>query len=764
MINPAEMDDADLAAFLADGGAWKPWVAEPYQQPPLHARDGSRWNGWLLQAGRSTGKTDTCAAYFNDYMVAHPGTRGGIVAPTLGDAAEACVMGLSGLMAHNPMVKMVTQKGGTVVNWPNGSRAKLFGASTMENIDRLRAGGNRELDWYEELAAWVRLEEAFDQAQMGLRIGEWPHWIASTTPRPRKTIVELNADQRIALTRATIEEAVHMDPARRRWLIDRYAGTRIGRQELYGELLKEAEGALWTFDDIDRGRIPEGSEPPMARIVVAVDPAGTATETSDYTAVVVAGKGVDGEYYVLEAMHYKLSPHGWATRVLDAYEEWEADLIVAETNMGWDVTYHTLKQMGSDLPVKQIKAKKGKVLRAEPIAALYEQGRPDSPAGEKLRVHHVGVLTDLEDEMIVFPVESEHDDLCIAKGTLVATEWGEMPVENVRAGMRVWTREGLKRVRWAGLTATDTLVYAVWVSGSILWATPSHRAWTGSGWTSVRDLRVGDVLARLGTISGSKVSHTAAIPSPRGRRTGATTSLVMGVAASIGPYGSRATGRSPRPSLARRSTTSRRINSTTGLSTWSASRLSHTTESIRGWIALAGHNALSILSASARWLPRGMQALRVSTGMPATGRQHGRTVTLRFRDTASTAARRRRSSSRLTKAKPDPSATWPVPLLGTERPRGTTETPSARSAAATSNKYPEGGPRLVPASVERLYAGSARSDVYNLAVEDAPEFFANGVLVHNCDALVYALTELTEGKKPIPAVPFAGTSKSRDWV
>ena len=149
----------------------------------------------------------------------------------------------------------------------------------------------------------------------------------------------------------------------------------------------------------------------MARIVVAVDPAGTATETSDYTAIVVAGKGVDGEYYVLEANHYKLSPHGWATCVLDAYEEWEASAIIAEVNMGWDVTYHTIKQMGSDLPVKQIKAKKGKVLRAEPIAALYEQGKPDSPAGEKLRVHHVGLFPPLEDEMTVFPVASEHDDL-----------------------------------------------------------------------------------------------------------------------------------------------------------------------------------------------------------------------------------------------------------------------------------------------------------------------------------------------------------------
>jgi phage terminase large subunit-like protein len=340
----------------------------------------------LYLAGRAmipTHNTDACAYYFDRYMRHHPGHRGGIVAPTLGDAAEACVYGPSGLMAHNPLVRLRSRAGGTHVVWPNGSEAKLFGAYTREDVERLRAGGNRHLYWAEELAAWRYLKEAWENMELGLRLGVNPHIVGSTTPKPRPKMRELMGAAETILVRASMYDNPHLPVLQRERLRAKYEGTRIGAQELLGEYLEDVEGALWTYETLALCRVPEAPET-LTRVVVAVDPSGGDEDGNDEQGIVVAGRGPDGHGYILADRSCKLSPGGWGKRAVQAYLDFKADVIVGESNFGGDLVTSNVRMaardMGVEVNVKKISASRGKVARAEPIAALYEQKR----------AHHVG--------------------------------------------------------------------------------------------------------------------------------------------------------------------------------------------------------------------------------------------------------------------------------------------------------------------------------------------------------------------------------------
>ena len=369
-----------------------PWTPLPHQLPPS-----GDWFTWLLLGGRGSGKTDGAAHELDRRARAEP-LRIAIIAPTLGDAIESCVNGPSGLKAHNPQVELRGGPGGLHVYWPNGSEAKLFGAHTPDDVERLRAGGNRALCWAEELAAWRQLDECWQHMRYGLRLGAHPQVIVSTTPKPRKLLLSLLRDPRTAVTRATTQDNPHLAQATRDAPYEDYGGTRLGRQELGGELLEDVEGALWQAAWIENARVTEAPE--LTRIVVAIDPAATSEATSDYTGLCVAGLGEDGDYYVIRSQGVRLSPSGWAHKAIDWFDELEADKIIVESNNGGDMCVSTLHSVRRDLAVKKITASRGKTVRAEPIAQPDEQGR----------VHHVGFFPTLEDQMFAFPVSNEHDD------------------------------------------------------------------------------------------------------------------------------------------------------------------------------------------------------------------------------------------------------------------------------------------------------------------------------------------------------------------
>lgn len=391
---------ADIIAPPDDG-----WEALPHQVPP----DGN-WFVWLLLGGRGSGKTAAAARYMHEHLMGPPclphvpgGHWCSIIAPTLGDAVTSCVNGPSGLRAHQPGLKLRQTAGGTIVRYPNGAEAKIFGAHTPEDVERLRSGGNRCFTWAEELAAWRYLEECWQHMRYGLRIGPRPHVVVSTTPKSRKLIKDLakSPEKEVAVTHATTRENPHLDERVKRDLYADYEGTRLGRQELLGLILEDVEGALWKTDWIEGNRIDFSKLPDdFDRIVVGVDPA--ASKGGDETGIVVVGMVSPGNYYSQERMLWDAS-HAfvladyslngttaeWAKQVIKAYHDWGANSVIAEVNNGGEMVAHSIQVYDTSIPIRVAHASRGKDKRAEPIANLYEKGR----------VHHVGAFPELEEQM-----------------------------------------------------------------------------------------------------------------------------------------------------------------------------------------------------------------------------------------------------------------------------------------------------------------------------------------------------------------------------
>lgn len=407
--------------------------------------DTGEWLYWLLCGGRGTGKTDAGANAFDLYMRSHAGSRGRIIAPTLGDAREACVVGPSGIQAHNPEVRWNSNEG--ALYWPNGSRARIFGAHGPDDVERLRAGGNSAIDWYEELAAWPKLDEAWDQARFGLRLGGRPRTIVTTTPKPRKRFLWLLGRPQdglpdcppIVLSHGTTDDNPHLSPLVRAELYATYEGTRLGEQELHGRVLEDIEGALWKQALIDDDRITpkefqrrlDAGELHLVRVVVAVDPPGGRT----WAGIVAAALGSDRRGYVLEDASVKGTPDVWVAALLGAYRRHKADCIVAEINYGGDMVVHAISGANErNVPVKVVTATRGKRIRAEPCSMLYE----------KHRVSHVGTMPKLENEQTTWVPDSGMEspnrmdglvwaltDLMLgpAQGSAFLEAWGQMAAE-----------------------------------------------------------------------------------------------------------------------------------------------------------------------------------------------------------------------------------------------------------------------------------------------------------------------------------------------
>lgn len=368
-------------AGLAARSRWIEY-ARPAQLTPI----GGDWFTWLILAGRGWGKTRTGAEDVAWYGVSNPGVRIAIIAPTYADARDTCVEGDSGLLAvlAPEMIKTWNRSLGELI-LVNGSRYKLFSADEPE---RLR-GPQHHRAWADELAAWEK-PEAWDQLLFGLRLGQNPQAVVTTTPKPTPLVRRIAQDARTRLTRGrTRDNADNLAPAALEQLEAKYAGTRLGRQELEAEILDDIPGALWTRAMIDEALKPV-EIPQMRRIVVAVDPSGTrGDDGGDSIGIVVAGKGMDGRAYVLADRTCDLSPAGWGRRAVEAYAEFKADRIVAERNFGGAMVEHVIRTADPYASYEEVVASRGKAVRAEPVASLYEQGR----------VTHVQSMPDLEDQM-----------------------------------------------------------------------------------------------------------------------------------------------------------------------------------------------------------------------------------------------------------------------------------------------------------------------------------------------------------------------------
>lgn len=365
----------------------QPWwlLGRPEQQPP----DGP-WTVWMYLAGRGAGKTRTASEWISTQAASQAGTRWAVIAPTYGDARDTCIEGESGLLAALRRQAAISDGAWNrslgEIRLLNGSRIKLFSG---EEPERLR-GPQHNGVWLDELAAFKYPKEAWDQMMFGLRLGSHPRVMISTTPKPIPLIRELLArtDGTVEVTRgSTFDNEDNLAPTALAEFRARYEGTRLGRQELYGEILDDVEGALFTRQMLDDSRTTEPLSSPI-RTVIAVDPAVTAGEDSDSTGIIAVT--TDGHAaWVLGDYTIKGTPDEWAHRAVWAAREHDADAIVAEVNNGGDMIPRMIRLVDSNIRIREVRASRGKVLRAEPVAALAEQGR----------LHIVGSLPLLEEEM-----------------------------------------------------------------------------------------------------------------------------------------------------------------------------------------------------------------------------------------------------------------------------------------------------------------------------------------------------------------------------
>ena len=385
------LDGYDRERLLSD---WLIWARG--DQLPVLDRPGTRpWRTWLLLGGRGAGKTRSGAEWVRAQalgiapLAARPAMRIAIVGESLSDARTVMVEGVSGLIAvHASYDRPVFEPSRRQLTWPNGAIAQLFSA---EEPDGLR-GPQFEAAWCDEICKWRHADETWDMLQFGLRLGAEPRAVVTTTPRPIPLLKRLLADPDTLVSRSRTEDnASNLSGAFLQAVRERYRDSLLGRQELDGELIEERADALWRRASIDAHRVR--SAPELERIVVAVDPPVSSGGNADECGIIVAGRDAEGRGYIIADRSVQgRQPLGWAQAAVAAYREHAADCLVAEVNQGGDLVESIIRQVDAGVPVKKVRATRGKWLRAEPVAALYAQGL----------VSHVGALPLLEDQMSTF--------------------------------------------------------------------------------------------------------------------------------------------------------------------------------------------------------------------------------------------------------------------------------------------------------------------------------------------------------------------------
>lgn len=369
---------------------WRFW-ARPGQLPPgtegaLSPR--KKWVHWIPLAGRGWGKTRVGSETVKTWAE-NPTERIHLVGPTSAAVRSVMIDGESGLMSRYPPYRRPDYEPSRHrILFPSGAIGETFSADEPE---RLR-GPQCSKYWADEPCAWRFLTDAWDNLMFGFRLGDDPRGICTTTPKPIPWLKDLIKSQQVVVTyHSTHENAANLTHSFFDAIVQKYEGTRLGRQELNAEILEDTPGALWTRELIERSRIKRSDlrMDLLQRIVVAIDPAVTSGEHSAETGIVVAGLSMSRHVVVLDDLSLRGSPLEWATAAVNALIRYRGDRIVGEVNNGGDLVEGNIRAVAPNVPFRAVRASRGKLLRAEPVAALYEQGR----------VHHVGALTDLEDQM-----------------------------------------------------------------------------------------------------------------------------------------------------------------------------------------------------------------------------------------------------------------------------------------------------------------------------------------------------------------------------
>lgn len=383
--------DVLLAPELKEIAA-KKWDWTHHARPEQLAPNGN-WLTWLVLAGRGFGKTRCGAEFIRAEVMAKRASRVALIAETQKDLEEVMVFGESGIVSVFPPehAPKITKKPIRIV-FHTGAVATGYNATEP---DQLR-GPQFDCAWGDELAKWRYARETWDQLQFGLRLGKQPRQVITTTPRPIPILKEILAAANTVVSRGvTSDNAQNLAPSFLKSITDKYAGTRLGRQELSAEILDDVPDALWTRAALDRDRKKPNEIPALKRVVVAVDPAAKKNEIPEdgaATGIIVAAIGIDGRGYVIDDQTCRESPNGWARMAVACFDRHDADCIVGEVNNGGDMVAATVKAVRPTVPFREVRASRGKWTRAEPVAALYEQGR----------ISHVGTFAALEDEMVNF--------------------------------------------------------------------------------------------------------------------------------------------------------------------------------------------------------------------------------------------------------------------------------------------------------------------------------------------------------------------------
>lgn len=380
----AQLTDAQAEALLSD---WTFWARPDQLTPP------GDWRVWLALAGRGWGKTRVGAEWVREIVDAGR-NRIALVGPTAADVRDVMIQGESGLLSVFPKhQRPVYEPSKRLVTFHTGAIATCYSA---EEPERLR-GPQHEAGWADEVAAWRYMKETWDQLKFGMRLGDDPRICATTTPKPKAMLKKLIAHHRTHVTRGTTyDNAANLAESFIEDILDEYEGTTLGRQELHAEILEENPNALWERALINETRvreIPDGVT--LDRVVVAVDPAVTAT--GDETGIVICALGSDGDGYVIDDRSVRAKVSVWASRAVEAFHDVEADRIIGEVNNGGDLVEEVVRQHDENVSYKDVRASRGKKTRAEPIASLYE----------KKRIHHVGAFDELEDQMCNWTPEDD---------------------------------------------------------------------------------------------------------------------------------------------------------------------------------------------------------------------------------------------------------------------------------------------------------------------------------------------------------------------
>jgi phage terminase large subunit-like protein len=415
----SELTPEDAAGLDYDWAFWR----RPDQTEPLHPTLGEKWASWLILAGRGFGKTRTGAETIRARMCGSTPLAGGrwrhaaLIAETAADARDVMVAdGKEGsessgiLPVHPPDFRPTYEPSKRRLTWPNGATATIFNATEP---DQLR-GGQFDGAWADELCKWRYAKDTWDNLQFCLRTGELPQVVITTTPKPILLLKEILTDPTTVVTRgSTLANRANLAPRFLATVLRKYAGTRTGRQEINAEVLEELQGALWRRPVLDALRVKERDLPPLKRIVVAVDPAMSSNDDSNETGIVVAGLGEDGHGYVLDDVSGIFSPDEWAREAISLYWTRAADRVVGEVNNGGEMIENTLRIVDPNVSYRAVWATKGKFIRAEPISALYEQGR----------VHHVGTFAQLEDQMCSFTPDFDRKTAGYSPDRMDALVW-----------------------------------------------------------------------------------------------------------------------------------------------------------------------------------------------------------------------------------------------------------------------------------------------------------------------------------------------------